>query len=488
MEPRNAQHEDIPDVEDQRYLPRLMRNISLSLAGETPKPPPVPTRPKNDSSESWLSATLVTPETETQTQPHHQHNPSSQYQDRPMQAQAEYKNETHVRSTTKTVELEPISPKSHNRLSTFLRDLDPSEEGFLAESQEPKSSPSAPSSPHRHQQPHQVMLKRSSQLYPLNQSARQLKRHQVSGQPEPQHPYPELSRSNSNDNEKFEVNDEELKRLGQVLKRKKEHDAVVRRVSMSSTSSLSSASSEREMDKGESSQRPRPGVLTRACGCVHLGFAAFLVCTLMLVYNSILGALVLQASRYPSATNTNTVIFAFSILYLVTAALALPGFLSLYLIYRARSTSSLSAFPSRLFRSFHWLYLTTTLLKLTAMLAWLGINKLQTGAWDHLRLPSTTTTTTTTTATTIPPPSFSLETLLVQDPTNPDIWVLNPALWIAGFVAVFAVEVYAWVCLWAYGRRYMMDQTRRRMFLAVEGDPSGAGSRVNLVQATTEKK
>lgn len=259
----DAQREDIPDVEDQRYLPRLMRNISLSLAGEAPKPPPVPTRPKNDSSESWLSATLVTSETETHTQPHHQQNPSSPYQDRPMQAQAEYKNETHVHSTTKTVELEPISPKSHNRLSTFLRDLDPSADGFLAESQEPKSSPSTPS-PHRHQQPHQVMLKRSSQLYPLNQSARQLKRHHVPGQPEPQHPYPELSRSNSNDNEKFEVNDEELKRLGQVLKRKKEHDAVVRRASMSSTSSLSSASSEREMDKGDSSRRPRPGVLTRA--------------------------------------------------------------------------------------------------------------------------------------------------------------------------------------------------------------------------------
>lgn len=258
MTTRNAQRENIPEVEDQHYLPRIAPSLS-----ETPNPPPVPVRPKNDPSESWLNATLVTSEKEAQTQPHHQHNPSSSYRDHPMQAQAEYKNE-HVRSTTKTVELEPISPKSHNRLSTFLRDLDPSTDDVLAESQESTSS-SPPSSPHRHaQKPHQVMLKRSSQLYPLNQSARQLKRHHVPGQQEHQHPYPELSRSNSNDNEKFEVNDEELKRLGQALKRKKEHDAVVRRASMSSMSSLSSASSEREMDKGESSPRPRPGVLTRA--------------------------------------------------------------------------------------------------------------------------------------------------------------------------------------------------------------------------------
>ncbi|KAG0319642.1 hypothetical protein BG000_003823 [Podila horticola] len=402
--------------------------------------------------------------------------------------QAEYKNETHVRSTTKTVELEPTSPKRHNRLSTFLRDLDPSTDSLAPESQE--STP--PSSPHRHaQQPHQVMLKRSSQLYPLNQSARQLKRHSYApgmhletSSPQ-QHPYPELSRSNSGDNEKFEVNDEELRRLGQVMKKKKEHDAVVRRASMASMSSMSSSLSEQELDRGvEGPRRPRPGVLTRACGCVHLGFAAFLVCTLMLVYNSVLGVLVLQASRYPSATNTP--VFAFSVLYLATAALALPGLLSLFLIHRARSTSSLSALPSRLFRSFHWIYLTTALLKLAAMLAWLGINKLQTGAWDHLRLPQSTTSTTT--ATTILPPSFSLETLLIQDPADPDIWILNPALWIAGFAAMFALEVYAWVCLWAYGRRYMLDKSRGQVFLAVEGDHAGSsGSRVNLVRATMEK-
>ncbi|KAG0033569.1 hypothetical protein BGZ82_006069 [Podila clonocystis] len=479
MKPRHAQGENIPEEEDQRYLSRLMRSIALSITGETPKPPPVPARPKNDPSESWLNATLVTPHMDTFTTAQHHHSHNTPIQNRPVQA--EYKNETHVRSTTKTVELEPTSPKSHNRLSTFLRDLDPSTDSLTPESAEP----TPPSSPHRHTQPHQVMLKRSSQLYPLNQSARQLKRHsyapgmQLEAPPQ-QHPYPELSRSNSGDNEKFEVNDEELRRLGQVMKRKKEHDAVVRRASMASMASTSSTLSEQELDKGiETARRPRPGVLTRACGCVHLGFAAFMVCTLMLVYNSVLGALVLQASRYPSATNTP--VFAFSVLYLTTAALALPGLLSLFLIHRARSMSSLSALPSRLFRSFHWLYLTTALLKLAAMLAWLGINKLQTGAWDHLWLPQST-------ATTILPVSFSLETLLVQDPADADIWLLNPALWIAGFAAVFAVEVYAWVCLWAYGRRYMLDKSRGQVFMAVEGDHgSHSGSRVNLVRATMEK-
>ncbi|KAG0099591.1 hypothetical protein BGZ93_006982 [Podila epicladia] len=482
MKSRNAQRENIPEEEDQRYLSRLMRSIALSLAGETPKPPPVPARPKNDPSEAWLNATLVTPDMDSATNTNtHNHLGIIQIQDRPMQA--EYKNETHVRSTTKTVELEPTSPKRHNRLSTFLRDLDPSTDSLTPESQQ-----TTPPSPHRHaQQPHQVMLKRSSQLYPLNQSARQLKRHsyasgmQVEALPPQQHPYPELSRSNSGDNEKFEVNDEELRRLGQVMKRKKEHDAVVRRASMASMSSASSTLSEQELDRGvEAARRPPPGVLTRACGCVHLGFAAFMVCTLMLVYNSVLGALVLQASRYPSATNTP--VFAFSVLHLATAALALPGILSLFLIHRARSTSSLSALPSQLFRSFHWLYLTTALLKLAAMLAWLGVNKLQTGAWDHLRLPQSTS------ATTILPAPFSLETLLVQDAADPDIWILNPALWIAGFAAVFALEVYAWVCLCAYGRRYILDKSRGQVFLAVEGDHRDrSGSRVNLVPATMEK-
>ncbi|KAG0354123.1 hypothetical protein BG005_006720, partial [Podila minutissima] len=484
MKPRNAQRENVPEEEDQRYISRLMRSIALSLAGETPKPPPVPARPKNDPSESWLNATLVTPDMDSATTTH-SHLNITQIQDRPMQA--EYKNETHVRSTTKTVELEPTSPKRHNRLSTFLRDLEPSTDSLTPESQEP----TPPSSPHRHaQQPHQVMLKRSSQLYPLNQSARQLKRHsyapgmQLEASPPQRHPYPELSRSNSGDNEKFEVNDEELRRLSQVMKRKKEHDAVVRRASMASMSSTSSTLSEQELDRGvKADRRLRPGVLTRACGCVHLGFAAFMVCTLMLVYNSVLGALILQASRYPSTTNTP--VFAFSILYLTTAALALPGFLSLFLIHRARSTSSLSALPSQLFRSFHWLYLTTALLKLAAMLAWLGVNKLQTGAWDHLRLPQSTSPTTTTT---IFPAPFSLETLLVQDPADADLWILNPALWIAGFAAVFALEVYAWVCLWAYGRRYMLDKSRGQVFLAVEGDHRDrSGSRVNLVRATMEK-
>lgn len=115
------------------------------------------------------------------------------------------------------------------------------------------------------------MLKRSSQLYPLNQSARQLKRHsyapgmQLEASPPQRHPYPELSRSNSGDNEKFEVNDEELRRLSQVMKRKKEHDAVVRRASMASVSSTSSTLSEQELDRGvKADRRLRPGVLTRA--------------------------------------------------------------------------------------------------------------------------------------------------------------------------------------------------------------------------------
>lgn len=88
-------------------------------------------------------------------------------------------------------------------------------------------------------------------------------------------------------------------------------------------------------------------------------------------------------------------------------------------------------------------------------MAWLGMNKLNTGSWDRMYLKAVQDLSANVDA-------FSFEKLLRQDPDNPEWWIINPYIWIVAFVAIFVFQLYFWVCLVAYGRRMGMRRQLAR--------------------------
>ncbi|KAK5809116.1 hypothetical protein F5H01DRAFT_416073 [Linnemannia elongata] len=172
--------------------------------------------------------------------------------------------------------------------------------------------------------------------------------------------------------------------------------------------------------------------------CIHLGFAAYMITSFMLAYNGIMSVLLLQASRAPDV-------------FLFTATLPIFGFLAL----------SLSSWT--LFRVFHTMYLFTAVLTFTLMLAWLGVNQQQTGAWNHIQLdlPS------------YPSPLFNpsfaseqheiwLKSFLVRD-VKTGTWIISLTKWILAFLGIFLVQGASWHWgLLAYDRQLRDRKLRDR--------------------------
>ncbi|KAK3809203.1 MAG: hypothetical protein J3Q66DRAFT_353201 [Benniella sp.] len=250
-----------------------------------------------------------------------------------------------------------------------------------------------------------------------------------------------------------DISENEKSMLADLFKKKKAHDQMVR------NRSNSGSGSEDELNNvymyGDNESRRW---LNRPSGPIPLGPMAGLIFALMLLYNGLLGTIVYKASRFPQDTNMS--IYLLSIVFIFTAILSPFGVGAAFALVRSSNNSNPYSLAGRvpriLYRTFHILYLLTSFITFVGMLAWLRLNKVQTGSWDRMFLP--------------PPPtgsgtesSFGLrfESMLDQDPTDPNLWILNPGLWIVAFLVIWIFQLYSWVCLAAFGRRSARIQMLR---------------------------
>ncbi|KAI1316101.1 hypothetical protein EDD11_010415 [Mortierella claussenii] len=184
----------------------------------------------------------------------------------------------------------------------------------------------------------------------------------------------------------------------------------------------------------------------KPCG-IPLGLMAGLACLFMFAYSSVLSAFVLQASRYP--TDTNMPVFIFGLVFSFTSILSVFGFVITCLLARCMQISRTHTLVMRIrvleimFKIFHLLYFLTSLLTFGCMLGWLGLNKTQTGSWDRMYLSKTIASS----------DVLTFESLLQQDPVDPEVRIINPRIWIVSFLMIWVMQVYFWLCLVAYGRK-----------------------------------
>lgn len=218
------------------------------------------------------------------------------------------------------------------------------------------------------------------------------------------------------------------------------------------------------------------------------------ICLLILAFNGPLGILILKASRFsrnskPSCQKNNRLIrikgegskclmfesnpflrlvlvdtdvplVLFSFHFLFGGAFFFFGLIYLAIFcggYHSRRPSPPPASRASflIFKFFYALYFVHALLTFGCMMAWLGLNKLNTGSWDRMYLKAIQDTS-------VNVDAFSLEALLSQDPNNPEWWIINPYIWISAFVVIFLVQLYFWVCMVAYGRRIGMRRQLAR--------------------------
>ena len=167
----------------------------------------------------------------------------------------------------------------------------------------------------------------------------------------------------------------------------------------------------------------------------------------------------LICSPNSNLVDTNVPIFIFWLVYLFTAMLSIFGFLAL----------SLSSWT--LLRVFHTMYLFTAVLTFTLMLAWLGVNHQQTGAWNRIILdppsyPSSLFT-----------PSIAskqhevwLKSFLVRDPET-GTWIISLTEWILAFLGIFLVQGASWYWgLLDYDRQLRDRKLREKNSNAAGGD------------------
>ncbi|KAF9364282.1 hypothetical protein BGX34_001989 [Mortierella sp. NVP85] len=326
----------------------------------------------------------------------------------------------------------------------------------------PRSSQILQDPSQAHPNPRQErMLKRSSQLQLLNYNNNNRYKHQQGGKSK--------SRNNSQDalavidgklaakrmSGGGEISENEKSMLADLFKKKKAHDQMQR----DRSNSGSGSGSEEELDKvylydDNESRR----WLNRPSGPIPLGPMAGLIFALMLFYNGVLGAIVYKASRFPQDINMS--IYLLSIVYIFTALLSLFGVGAAFALVRSSNNSNPYSLAGRvpriLFRTFHILYLLTSFITFVGMLAWLRLNKVQTGSWDRMYLPLLPTGSGTESSS-----GLRFESMLDQDPADPNLWILNPGLWIVTFLVIWIFQLYTWVCLAAFGRRIARIQMLR---------------------------
>lgn len=312
------------------------------------------------------------------------------------------------------------------------------------------------------------MLKRSSQLQLVNYNNINRYKHQSGGKTKKTPGGSMDSVLTSIDNRiaakkrassGIEISDSEKSKLAEIFKKKKEQDQMYHHGRDSSNSGSEGELEEIRVRDPVKQDNEEKGWIYRPSGPIPLGFMVGLICTFMLVYNGVLGALVFHASRFPEGTNLT--VFLFSIIFIFTAALSLLGYGSSFALARTNSKPKIGVktgrVPLTFFRVFHILYLCMSFLTFAGMLSWLSLNKGQTGSWDHMLLPQPILESGSSSS----HPSLAFESFLKPDPINPNLWVLSPGAWIAAFVAIWMVQLYSWLCLVAFGRKNERTQMLR---------------------------
>ncbi|KAF9962056.1 hypothetical protein BGZ72_010662 [Mortierella alpina] len=343
------------------------------------------------------------------------------------------------------------------------------------------TSPTSPRLPQPLQDPEQVldeqwvrhsrqeqMLKRSSQLFPVHHHHQQHELQQQGSQQQeawkPQwrrtkNTYSLVRASNGSsigsDLEKEglksnEMTKEEQAKLEELLQKKKRvedhHNGL--RPSMDGLSEVSlqddrrGGTHERMQNRGRWLDRP-------SC-CIPLGYMLASICMLTLAFNGPLGILVFKASRF-SNNDADIPLVLFSFHFIFGGAFFFFGFIYLAIFaggYNSRRPRPPQASRASyfIFRFFHALYFLHALVTFGCMMAWLGMNKSNTGSWDRMYLKAIQ-------GVSAHVDTFSFEALLPQDPDNPEWRMINPYIWIVAFAIIFVSQLYFWVCLVAYGRK-----------------------------------
>ncbi|CAO3570181.1 unnamed protein product [Mortierella alpina] len=253
-----------------------------------------------------------------------------------------------------------------------------------------------------------------------------------------------------------EMTQEEQAKLEELLQKKRrmenQHNGL--RPSMDGLSEVSL-----QDDRKKDQERDRGGWLDRPSCCIPPGCMIAVICLLILAFNGPLGILILKASRF-SQNDTDVLLVLFSFHFLFGGAFFLFGLIYLAIFcggYDSRRPSPPPASRASflIFKFFHALYFVHAFLTFGCMMAWLGLNKLNTGSWDRMYLKAIQDAS-------VNVDAFSFEALLSQDPNNPEWWIINPYIWIATFVVIFLVQLYFWVCMVAYGQRIGMRRQLAR--------------------------
>ncbi|KAF9568617.1 hypothetical protein EC968_002880 [Mortierella alpina] len=351
------------------------------------------------------------------------------------------------------------------------------------------TSPTSPRLPQPLQDPEQVldeqrvrhsrqeqMLKRSSQLFPVHHHHQQHELHQQGSQQQeawkPQwrrtkNKYSLVRVSNGSsigsDLEKEglksnEMTREEQEKLEELLQKKRrvENQHSGMRPSMDVLSEVSLHDDHRDHERRSLN---RVGWLDRPSYCIPQGYMLAVMCILTLAFNGPIGILVFEASRF-SKNDTNIPLLLFSVHFIFGGAFFFSGFIYLAIFgggYSSRRPKPppVSRASYLIFKFFHALYFVHVLLTFGCMMAWLGMNKLNTGSWDRMYIKAIQDAS-------VHVGGFSFDTLLPQDPNNPEWWIINPYIWIMAFVVIFVFQLYFWVCLVAYGRRIGMRRQLAR--------------------------
>ncbi|ORZ01847.1 hypothetical protein BCR41DRAFT_426244 [Lobosporangium transversale] len=199
------------------------------------------------------------------------------------------------------------------------------------------------------------------------------------------------------------------------------------------------------VDASQHMDRPR--------SCMSLAWVTVLICMFMFLYNGVLSVLVFQASRFPNV-DTSVPIFALGLLLVFTAILPIFGLWACWLLVRSYRSSSNSPSSSRrpqmLFKIFHLLYFFTAFVIFGCMLGWLGLNKIQTGSWDRMSLKASSLLESSPTGS---PLILKFESILRPDPIDPDMWIINPIIWIVSFATIWLTQVYSWYRLVAFAKK-----------------------------------
>ncbi|KAG0198777.1 hypothetical protein BGX28_007817 [Mortierella sp. GBA30] len=259
-----------------------------------------------------------------------------------------------------------------------------------------------------------------------------------------------------------EMTKEEKGRLEELLQKKKriENQQSQHWESRSTLDSLTDVSPQ-DTNGGRDNGRTRTQMhwLDQPSGCIAPGVMLGVICIFTLAYNGILGTLVYQASEFP--TDTDLPLLVFSFVFIIGGSVFFFGFIYLAIFGRSSSRLANHAHVTRapyFIKVFHFLYFLHALLTFGCMMSWLGLNKISTGSWDRMYLKSPQNSALPST----PAGGLNFESLLAQDLDNPDWWIINPCIWVAAFASIWAIQLYFWVCLVAYGRRIGMKRQLAR--------------------------